>query len=161
MKKHLKPIGETDTWITPREITGALGVFDLDPGEHVVMPWKHATHGFTYHDDGLRSHWNGRVWLNPPFARNEIRQWVAKFIRHNNGLMMIPLAMETQMWHQLIFPNIDSVLVLNARPFFFHPDGSKARANAGQTIGIVAPNENETQILQRSNLGVVLKPMKP
>jgi len=60
MKQHLSTIGKTDTWITPKYITEALGHFDLDPCAHIKMPFHHACNSYTIHDDGLSKDWFGR-----------------------------------------------------------------------------------------------------
>lgn len=66
MKTYLSPEGATDTWITPKYITEALGHFDLDPCEHTEMPWRHADKGYTILDNGLVSEWGGEFGLTHP-----------------------------------------------------------------------------------------------
>ena len=42
---------------------------------------------FTKMDDGLRQHWNGLTFLNPPFgARYGHLAWLHKFFDHRNGV---------------------------------------------------------------------------
>ena len=68
-RHHERTQGLTNTWITPRYITQALGEFDLDPCAATDMPWYHAATNWTEEDDGLSKEWFGRVWLNPPYGR--------------------------------------------------------------------------------------------
>lgn len=69
-------------WYTPPEIVervvDCLGEIDLDP---CANPQKHLrtipakTH-FDVHDNAFDKHWNGKVFINPPFA--ETGRWVAR-----------------------------------------------------------------------------------
>ena len=58
-------------WYTPIKIFDALGIeFDLDPcspGKKIV-PWVPAKRHLTIEDDGLTAHWEGNIWLNPPYG---------------------------------------------------------------------------------------------
>lgn len=64
---HTKPNrGATDDWITPKAIIDKLGPFDLDPCQCEPQPWSCAAKSYNFRDNGLTSHWEGRVWLNPP-----------------------------------------------------------------------------------------------
>jgi hypothetical protein len=68
MGGHERPNkGKSDSWVTPRVITDAIGPFDLDPCEASPQPWRHAKRGFSIEDDGYAQNWTGRVWLNPPY----------------------------------------------------------------------------------------------
>lgn len=58
---HTKPNqGETNTWLTPREIINALGPFDLDPcAAPSPRPWSTAMIHVELPDDGLAIPWGG------------------------------------------------------------------------------------------------------
>lgn len=67
---------ESNEWYTPEEITAAasrvMGGIDLDPAScaeanNIVK----ARVFFTERDDGLAQRWHGRVWLNPPYGRDD------------------------------------------------------------------------------------------
>ena len=81
-----------DELYTPKFIFDALAIdFDLD----VCAPENGPLHTparkwFSLKDDGLNSQWYGRVWMNPPFSRP--KDWVSKWLNHNNGVALIPLA---------------------------------------------------------------------
>lgn len=49
-----------DEWLTPPEITRALGSFDLDPCSPINRPWPTAEKHLTILDDGLSREWFGR-----------------------------------------------------------------------------------------------------
>src|SRR5690606_11985989 len=78
----------TDVWLTPPELLNKLGSFDLDPCSPVNRPWDTATKHYNINDNGLILHWDGRVWLNPPYG-NQMIKWLAKMADHANGLALI------------------------------------------------------------------------
>jgi hypothetical protein len=165
MKHHQSTVGKNDEWLTPIEIIKALGVFDLDPAT-CNEAWKNR---YYYVDGnpiikegwskfGLTLPWHGRVWLNPPFNRYERPRWMKKMAEHNNGVMLIPAACETDAFYRHVWGKCSGVLMLEGRPHFHYSDGSRAKANSGCTICLVAYGEDNLQDLIRSKLGVVLKP---
>lgn len=153
MKTHQKPIGLNDEWLTPPWILKPLGLFDLDPCAPVTRPWATADHHYTIEDDGLSREWFGRVWLNPPFNRYERPKWMAKMAEHNNGVMLIPAAWETEAFRQNVWGKASGILALHKRPRFCYVDGKKAKANSGCTICLVAYGDDNFQILRASGLG--------
>lgn len=154
---HKKARGVTDTWITPVEVTNLLGQFDLDPATHTRQPWQHATFNYTYHDDGLRSVWFGRVWLKPPYFRGEIDRWVMRFCLHGNGCMLIPASVNTKRFHEMIVPSCDSVLFFKRRVNFANELGEFTSGNGGQDLMIVNASKYDTRRAIESGLGVTLK----
>jgi len=36
---------------------------------------------FTKDDDGLKQHWFGRVWMNPPYTHGQIAVWIQKLLK--------------------------------------------------------------------------------
>lgn len=159
MKAHLTTIGKTDTWITPKYITDAIGKFDLDPCAHIDMPWQHATNQFTINDNGLSQNWNGRVWLNPPFNRKYIDSWFAKMVNHGNGILLTGAAFETKRFEKFVWGKSDGILVLDHRPKFCQPCG-ESLGNSGQTICLIAYGTDNLESLIESNLGKVLIEVK-
>lgn len=86
-----KSANTTDEWYTPKEIIDALGKFDLDPCAPVKPLWQTATQMYNKNHDGLTKDWVGRVWLNPPYSRPLIEQFI-------NGWR----SMETELHYSLI-----------------------------------------------------------
>ena len=80
----------SDDYYTPPHIFETLGLaFDLDvcaPPQGI--PWIPAKRYLTQEDDALVADWNGRVWMNPPFSNPT--PFVEKFIRHGNGVALVP-----------------------------------------------------------------------
>lgn len=107
----------TDDFLTPAWIFDALGLaFDLDVAS---PPWK--THVpakafYTKAEDGLAQPWFGRVWMNPPYS--EATPWVDKFIRHRNGIALVPWAKSA--WTCRLWVAADAIAV---PPKIFDFDG--------------------------------------
>jgi ParB family chromosome partitioning protein len=75
----------TDEWYTPPQFLdrarAVLGEIDLDPASNPAANQAvKAARFYTLADDGLRQHWQGRVWLNPPYSAPGA--WVDKLIAH-------------------------------------------------------------------------------
>lgn len=158
VKSHYKAVGTTDTWITPKYITDALGRFDLDPCAHTKMPWTHATTNYTIKDDGLKMSWGGaRVWLNPPFNQYKIAEWMKRMSEHKNGIMLISAALETQRFYDHVWGKATGILAMDHRPYFCLPNGKRGKANSGQSMCLISYDEQNLQYLIDSKLGVVLR----
>ena len=58
-----------------------LGEIDLDPASNAIAQQTvRASNYFTRDDDALAKPWEGRVWLNPPYAQPLINQFVQKLV---------------------------------------------------------------------------------
>jgi phage N-6-adenine-methyltransferase len=73
-------------WYTPPLYIDAtkqvLGAIDLDPASsHPAQATVQATAFYTAEDDGLSRPWEGRVWLNAPYAQPLQEHFVDKLIR--------------------------------------------------------------------------------
>lgn len=154
-KQHLKAIGTTDTWIAPKYITEALGRFDLDPCEHLLMPWKHANKGYTINDDGLKQDWNGRVWMNPPFNQYHLPLWMDKFVQHKNGIVLMAFTGETKRFKDYVWGKATGILIMDHRPYFRLPNGEKGKSNSGQTMCLISYDQENLEALFESKLGIV------
>jgi len=153
MKKHQSTVGKSDEWFTPPEILSKLCQFDLDPADSISSPFKTAHKSFTPKEDGLMQKWAGRVWLNPPFNRYQRGLWMEKMAEHNNGIMLIPAALETENAYKYVWGKCAGILFLEARPHFYYIDGTRAKANSGCTICLVAYGPENLNILMLSDLG--------
>lgn len=137
-KIHLNPFqGNSDVWITPQWITDPLGPFDLDPCAAEQMPWEIARKSYTIIDDGLSQKWYGFVWCNPPFSRSLRESFMQKMMEHNNGIILLPAACETDVWKKYVFGTASGVFMLHKRPYFCDMQGKPGRSNSGQTIALV------------------------
>ena len=94
---------ESDNWATPQELFDKLNQvhqFTLDvcaSPENAKCPAY-----FTKEQDGLKQHWSGSIWMNPPYGR-EISKWMEKAyqegINGNNVVCLVPARTDTAWWH--------------------------------------------------------------
>jgi DNA N-6-adenine-methyltransferase (Dam) len=132
---HQKTVGDTQTWITPKWIIDALGPFDLDPCAADPRPWDCAEKNLTWGGLGMR--WSGRVWLNPPFNRYEVADWVKSLADHGQGTALLHARTEAE-WFEPIWQKARAILFLADRLYFHYPDGRRAQANSGAPACLIA-----------------------
>lgn len=169
MKAHQRAIGKNDTWLTPPEIFNALGYFDVDPcgaelPKGATLPWPMAGVNVSPPVDGLHDNWwmpilghKPRIWCNPPFNRNERPKWMKKMSDHGNGIMLIPAATETKAFFDYVWAKADAVCFVKGRPHFHRIDGSRAKANCGCSIALVAYGKTNAEILSSAGLGKTIR----
>lgn len=155
LSSHQSAAMKNDEWLTPPEILGALGAFDLDPCAPILRPWDTATQHFTKERDGLSRDWNGRVWLNPPFGR-EAAKWMKKMAEHGNGVALLPARTETKMFFDYVWEMAYGICFLEGRPHFHYVDGTRAKANSGAPICLIAYGMGNYSALKNCGLGKVV-----
>jgi len=104
----------SDTWLTPRWLLDALGSVDLDPCSDPSRHTPAARHLVGIEgDDGLAEPWRGRVFCNPPYSRGSLPIWAAKCVdslpRCDWIVLLIPAAVGTKYWHDLIWTQASMV----------------------------------------------------
>jgi phage N-6-adenine-methyltransferase len=93
----------TDLWATPQDFFDKLNAFwkfDLDV---CALPENaKCKKYFTPQDDGLKQHWDGVCWMNPPYGR-EIGKWMAKAYTASaygaTVVCLVPARTDTKWWH--------------------------------------------------------------
>jgi phage N-6-adenine-methyltransferase len=78
--------GENE-WYTPAEFVAmarrVMGGIDLDPAScPEANKIVNASVFFTERDNGLEQHWEGKVWLNPPYSRDLMPAFCEKLASH-------------------------------------------------------------------------------
>ena len=93
---------------TPSHIIEAaracMGGIDLDPASCAeANETVRAANYFDAEMDGLKRHWYGRVWLNPPYGRGEIDAFVARLLESDleQAIVITHNATETR-WCQAL-----------------------------------------------------------
>ena len=139
-----------DDWYTPRFILDAArncvgGQFDLDPASsHLANEKVKAKKIFTRQDDGLNQVWNPEVyktvWLNPPYSRGNILNFVLKFLgelANAKGVMLCRLDASTR-WFKLMIESkyITCVCLPNEKLMFqrIYPRTTKAGNKEGNIL---------------------------
>ncbi len=151
MGGHQSARMKNDEWLTPPSILERLGYFDLDPCAPVNRPWDTAKRHYDIRDNGLRQHWAGRVWLNPPYGL-EAAAWLERLASHGNGIALIFARTETKMFFDSVWKRATAVLFFEGRLFFHYVDGSRAKANAGAPSCLVAYGVENAECLCASRL---------
>lgn len=168
---HQRTIGRSQVRITPRAILDPLGVFDLDPAGNDPRPWDCARVTYTERDNGLVLPWHGRVWLNPPFDRRIVGEFIARMCQHNHGIALVHVRTETE-WFRPIWQCASALLFLAGRYIFHNPDGSlcgienpKAKhygkpANSGAPIVLAAFGWSDADVLCLCGIDGYFVPLK-
>lgn len=131
-----------DDWQTPKYIAESLGKFDLDPCASCDNPTRLAYRAFTIKDDGLSQDWQGRVWLNPPYG-SEAKIWVAKLMKHGNGIALMPPRMGSIWFQEIVLSNADALFFIKRRVAFINPEtGEKAAGNNADSVLVAFGKDN-------------------
>ena len=138
-------------WLTPPHILRRLGPFDLDPCAPINRPWDTAEHHYTIKDDGLKQPWFGRVFCNPPYDTALITQFIKRCVEHKNAIALTFARTDTRLFHDLIFPNADSILFIKGRLSFYHVSGEQG-GTAGAPSCLISFDAANTEILK--NCGI-------
>jgi hypothetical protein len=150
----------TTTWLTPPHIIQALGKFDLDPCGFAGSPIPCADVSICEPDDGLAAEWFGRAFVNPPYTTGEIDQWLRKLAIHGQGTALIFARTETACFAEQVFGRASGLLFLAGRLHFHHPDGTRAKANAGAPSVLCAYGQDDLDRLAACNLPGTLTPLR-
>lgn len=150
--------GKSDEWYTPKYIFDALEVeFDLDvahPDKKTFVPTKNF-----YTNNSLEKEWSGFIWMNPPWCDiKSKKKWIEKFIKHGNGLALMPDSTSSDWW-QYLCNNSDCILFTSKRVRFIKIDGTSGDSPANGTT-LFAIGEKATEALlnaQKNGLGICLE----
>jgi ParB family chromosome partitioning protein len=131
-------------WYTPIEILDAartvLGEFDLDPASSDRAQVNvRATTYYTKEHDGLSKPWAGRVWMNPPYAKDVVNLFTEKLASHHESgdvtaaIVLVNNATETQ-WFSRLAAVASAICYPTGRVRFLEPDGTPGRPLQGQAV---------------------------
>lgn len=155
---HHSAASKSDVWLTPPYIMQALGAFDLDPCAAIDQPWATATRHYTVEDNGLTKKWEGRVWLNPPYANGVIDKWMRRMVEHNHGMALLFARTETENFHATVWQRATAVHFFEGRLFFHRIDGLRAANNAGAPSALCSYGPADARILADCGLpGVYIR----
>jgi hypothetical protein len=145
---------ESNEWYTPAEYIEAarkaMGGIDLDPASCVrANAVVQATRFFTAEDDGLAQDWHGRVWLNPPYGRDEENEsnqarWSARLLeeyaaaRVSQACLLVN-ATPGNAWFRPLWDHL--ICFPYRRIAFWEPGGArKAPTHSNAIVGIGIPS---------------------
>ena len=137
-------------WYTPLEYIEAarrvLGVIDLDPAScEVAQRTIRAKHFHSAKDDGLKHEWRGRVWLNPPYHRSLISDFVAKLLLdfeagHISAAILLTHNTTDTDWFQQAARAAAAICFTNGRIRFADADGIPGGPPQGQAFLYFGPD---------------------
>jgi phage N-6-adenine-methyltransferase len=131
-------------WYTPgeyielaREVMGAI---DLDPASsEKAQETVKAAEYFTAARNGLTQPWHGRVFLNPPYAAQDISNFVKKLIveckegRVEQAILLVNNCTDTAWFHEAGHA-CASICFTAGRISFVNPDGDSTSPTQGQAF---------------------------
>jgi phage N-6-adenine-methyltransferase len=131
-------------WYTPPEYIDAarevLGDIDLDPAtSEVAQETVQASDYFTAETNGLDKPWQGRVWLNPPYAADLVGKFAAKLVDHYRegdiaaAMLLVNNATDTE-WFQKAASDCKAVCFPSGRIRFLDDQGKPGAPLQGQAI---------------------------
>lgn len=162
---HESTYNESKEWYTPKYIFDALGIqFDLDPCSPgaAVVPWVPARRHITPAENGLHAHWEGKIWMNPPYG-TDTPKWMEHLAAVGNGIALVFARTDVKWFHAYI-PKADAICFIKGRIQFVRASEAwkyakgtcipKGGCGAGSML--VAYGPNMAKALFRSGLGITL-----
>lgn len=157
--------GENE-WYTPADLIECarklLGTIDLDPASSALANQTvRANTWYGVEEDGLAQRWQGRVWMNPPYARGLIDRFIERLMEcHLSGdvpeaLILVNNATDTRWFHHLQSAPHRHTLALSYRVKFVSPEGRDPNAMQGQVVVYLGSRRAEFALAFASH-GVVL-----
>jgi phage N-6-adenine-methyltransferase len=140
--------GENE-WCTPAEYIEAarlvMGAIDLDPATSTLaQELIQAATFYTKQDNGLEQEWQGRVWLNPPYAQPLITEFISKLCderragRVTEAILLTHNYTDTSWFHEIV-ELADAICFTRGRVKFY--EGSKVAApTQGQAFSYFGAN---------------------
>ncbi|EEZ27887.1 LOW QUALITY PROTEIN: hypothetical protein HMPREF0101_01501, partial [Bacteroides fragilis] len=93
----------------------------------------------------------GRVWLNPPYSRPLIGQFVRKLAEHGNGIALLFNRCDSKMFQDIIFEKATAMKFLRNRIRFYRPDGTRGDSPGCGSI-LIAFGEENAEVLRTCDL---------
>jgi hypothetical protein len=133
MKAQITVPTAKENWYTPKlyveKVRSVLGSIDFDPASSPeAQETVQATEFLT--ENGTTMPWHGKVFLNPPYSRGIMGDFVTRMVRHRNGIMLTNSSTDTDWWHRAL-ASCDAVCFTYGRIAFTDGDtGLPVRNNS-------------------------------
>lgn len=140
---------DKDEWRTPPELYAALDMefkFTLDPCATERNALASKFH--TKESDGLAHSWrNERVFMNPPYRRGVLKDWVRKAAAESSSGPILTRALvvgllpatrtEQPWWHEYVLRPRAEIRWLRGRLVYVLPDGSSRSAASFPSVIVI------------------------
>ena len=118
MKVHYS--SDKHTWETPQDFFNKLNdIFSFNLDACAENETAKVDNYFTIEDDALIQDWEGVVWCNPPYGREQIKfinKGLEEHRKHGSTIVfLIPARPDTKVWQDVIFKNASQVCFIKGR----------------------------------------------
>ena len=159
-----RPGSDVEFWTPAKYVDSArsvMGEFDLDPASALrANDTVQAKTFYTKEDNGLEQPWEGRVWLNPPYA-GLAGPFLEKLMTERQtgnvteAIILLPLRCADSNWFTPVWDL--TICITDHRIAFMRPDGiSKSGNITGSVFAYFGPNRSEF-IREFKKFGVVVE----
>lgn len=143
-KPHVSNNSGENEWYTPPEFIdaarSAMGDIDCDPASSFIAnKTVKAEIYFTEKENGLTHEWNGRVWMNPPYAQPLCQQFCSALVEKyqakeiEQACVLVNNATET-VWQQEMLSACVAVCFVKGRVRFIDIAGNPGAPLQGQVL---------------------------
>lgn len=142
-----------------------MGGIDLDPASCAkANKTVKAIHYFTKADNGLKQPWSGRVWLNPPYGREnggQKKMWSRKLIEeYERGFVEQAILLVTASTGDVWFRPLWNYTICfpDHRIDFDGPEGPLKSGNTGSSVFVYFGKDSREFIEEFKRFGPVVTP---
>ena len=147
---HVARASGDNEWYTPKEyidaVKAVMGYIDIDPASSAIAnEVVGAKRFYDIEENGLEQHWNGKIWMNPPYAAKLITNFVDKLVEEfTNGnvteaCVLTNNATETQ-WFRKLAESASIISFPNSRIKYWKADKTISAPLQGGAIFYLGNN---------------------